>query len=249
MFSPDVWGMEIRDVGYLHARSGAAQALLLLGDRERACALAESRAGRRARVRRTASARDRAAGRRAGAGRGRAASRCWRSPSESLRDSPGTCSSGRSRWQSWARRCAGWAAVAARPLLVPRLSTWRPAAGPGRWPSRARTELTAAGGRPRRQRHHGVAALTPSELRVARLAADGQTNRQIAHSLYVTPKTVETHLAHAYAKLGIAAPRRAPRCAPPRSSRRGKPQGAHPDATRGWLGTQFGHTAREGDPK
>jgi DNA-binding CsgD family transcriptional regulator len=48
-----------------------------------------------------------------------------------------------------------------------------------------------------------VAALTPSELRVARLAADGRTNREIARGLYVTPKTVETHLAHAYAKLGI----------------------------------------------
>ncbi len=61
-----------------------------------------------------------------------------------------------------------------------------------------------AGGRPRRARLHGVAALTPSELRIARLAADGHTNRQIAHGLYVTPKTVETHLAHAFAKLGIS---------------------------------------------
>ena len=43
-----------------------------------------------------------------------------------------------------------------------------------------------------------------SELRVAWLAAGGQTNRQIAHGLYVTVKTVETHLAHVYAKLGIA---------------------------------------------
>ena len=42
MFGSDLWGIEIRDVGYLHARSGAAQALLLLGDRARACALAES---------------------------------------------------------------------------------------------------------------------------------------------------------------------------------------------------------------
>jgi DNA-binding CsgD family transcriptional regulator len=50
-----------------------------------------------------------------------------------------------------------------------------------------------------------VESLTPSELRVARLAADGQTNREIAHGLYVTPKTVEGHLARAYAKLGIAA--------------------------------------------
>ncbi len=42
MFGPGVWGMPIRDVGYLHARSGAAQALLLIGDRGRARSLAES---------------------------------------------------------------------------------------------------------------------------------------------------------------------------------------------------------------
>jgi DNA-binding CsgD family transcriptional regulator len=38
---------------------------------------------------------------------------------------------------------------------------------------------------------------------VARLAAAGRTNRQIAESLFVTPKTVEYHLANAYGKLGI----------------------------------------------
>ena len=42
MFSPEVWGTEIRDVGYLHARGGAAQALLQLGDRERARLVAEA---------------------------------------------------------------------------------------------------------------------------------------------------------------------------------------------------------------
>ena len=42
MFGADVWGIEIRDVGYLHARSGAAQAWLLLGDRDRARTLAEA---------------------------------------------------------------------------------------------------------------------------------------------------------------------------------------------------------------
>jgi DNA-binding CsgD family transcriptional regulator len=46
-------------------------------------------------------------------------------------------------------------------------------------------------------------ALTPSELRVARLAAEGRTNREIAYELYVTLKTVEGHLARAYAKLEI----------------------------------------------
>jgi DNA-binding CsgD family transcriptional regulator len=48
-----------------------------------------------------------------------------------------------------------------------------------------------------------VEALTPSELRVARLAAGGGSNREIAGQLYVTVKAIEGHLAHAYAKLGI----------------------------------------------
>jgi DNA-binding NarL/FixJ family response regulator len=71
--------------------------------------------------------------------------------------------------------------------------------------ARVREELGATGARPRRAWRTGVEALTPSELRVARLAADGHTNRQIAQELYVTLKTVEAHLARSYAKLGIAA--------------------------------------------
>jgi DNA-binding CsgD family transcriptional regulator len=62
----------------------------------------------------------------------------------------------------------------------------------------------ASGSRPRREHRRGIEALTPSELRVVRLAAEGRTNREIAHELYVTLKTVEGHLARAYAKLGIA---------------------------------------------
>jgi DNA-binding CsgD family transcriptional regulator len=59
------------------------------------------------------------------------------------------------------------------------------------------------GARPRRDWRVGVEALTPSELRVARLAADGRTNREIAQALYVTLKTVEGHLAQVYGKLEI----------------------------------------------
>jgi DNA-binding CsgD family transcriptional regulator len=66
-----------------------------------------------------------------------------------------------------------------------------------------REELKATGARPRRAWRTGVEALTPSELRVARLAADGRSNREIAHELYVTLKTIEGHLARAYTKLGI----------------------------------------------
>jgi DNA-binding CsgD family transcriptional regulator len=69
---------------------------------------------------------------------------------------------------------------------------------------RAETELLATGARPRRIALSGVASLTPSERRVAEMAAEGRTNREIAQGLFVTPKTVEVHLSSAYRKLGIA---------------------------------------------
>lgn len=68
---------------------------------------------------------------------------------------------------------------------------------------RARSEVVAAGGRPRRAARSGIEALTPGELRVVRLAAAGRTNREIAEALFVTRKTVDWHLRGAYRKLGV----------------------------------------------
>jgi DNA-binding CsgD family transcriptional regulator len=68
---------------------------------------------------------------------------------------------------------------------------------------RAREELVIAGGRPRRAAATGLDALTPSERRIAQLAAQGLTNRQIAHTLFVSPRTVTTHLTHIYEKLDL----------------------------------------------
>lgn len=67
---------------------------------------------------------------------------------------------------------------------------------------RARTELRGAGGRPGREGRTGVEALTPAERRVARMAAEGMSNREIAEALFVIPKTVEWHLGQTYRKLG-----------------------------------------------
>jgi DNA-binding CsgD family transcriptional regulator len=64
-------------------------------------------------------------------------------------------------------------------------------------------EIYATGARPRTAALRGVQSLTASERRVVDLAADGKSNRDIAQTLYVTPKTVEVHLTNAYRKLGI----------------------------------------------
>jgi ATP/maltotriose-dependent transcriptional regulator MalT len=68
---------------------------------------------------------------------------------------------------------------------------------------RARTELIAAGGRPRRLVLSGLDSLTASERRVGQLAATGLANRDIAQQLFITTRTVEGHLTHVYQKLDI----------------------------------------------
>jgi DNA-binding CsgD family transcriptional regulator len=66
------------------------------------------------------------------------------------------------------------------------------------WAARGRAELDRVGGRQR-----GSGELTPSERRVAELAADGLANKEIASTLYVAINTVEVHLSRAYTKLGV----------------------------------------------
>jgi DNA-binding CsgD family transcriptional regulator len=82
--------------------------------------------------------------------------------------------------------------------------------GAGGVARRASDELAATGERVRRWTPIGVESLTPSERRVAEMAAAGMTNRRIAQTLFLTVKTIETHLAAAYDKLGIRSRRELP---------------------------------------
>lgn len=72
------------------------------------------------------------------------------------------------------------------------------------WAERARGELAAFGERGDEPRHSGpLTLLTPQELQVVRLAADGRTNKEIAAQLFLSPRTVGHHLYKAYPKLGV----------------------------------------------
>ena len=83
--------------------------------------------------------------------------------------------------------------------------------GAGPLVERARRELLACGGRPRRMMVTGRDALTASEQRIAELAARGDSNRDIAQALFITPKTVENHLGRIYRKLAINSREQLPR--------------------------------------
>jgi DNA-binding NarL/FixJ family response regulator len=201
MFSPDIWGTEMRDVGYLHARAGAAQALLLLGERETArevahAELADVRVFGASRALGIAS---RVAGLAEGGERGL---ELLDESVASLKDSPALLELAHSLTAFGAAlRRDGRRAAAREPLAEGLELAVR--CGARRLAARAREELKATGARPRREWRTGVESLTPSELRIIRLATHGRTNREIAHELYVTLKTVEGHLSRAYTKLGI----------------------------------------------
>jgi DNA-binding CsgD family transcriptional regulator len=87
--------------------------------------------------------------------------------------------------------------TAARQALAAAVAEFT-ALGAAAFAERARAELARVGGRAAEPRQ-----LTPTEDRVARLAARGRTNRAIADELFVSPKTVEANLARVYRKLGI----------------------------------------------
>jgi DNA-binding NarL/FixJ family response regulator len=201
MFSPERWGAEMRDVGYLHARAGAAQALLRLGNREAAdeVAHAELNDVRVFGAPRALGVALRAVGLAQGGSRGL---ELLEESVARLSASPALLERAHSLTELGAAlRRSGQRAAARAPLAEALDLAARCGARP--LAVRTREELRATGARPRREWRTGVEALTPSELRIVRLAAEGRTNREIAQELYVTLKTVEGHLSRAYTKLGI----------------------------------------------
>ena len=83
------------------------------------------------------------------------------------------------------------------------------------WAERARIELRASGETARKRDPSTISQLTPQELQVARYVADGLSNKAIATQLFLSPRTIDSHLRRVFAKLGNHVAHRA-RSAPPR---------------------------------
>jgi DNA-binding CsgD family transcriptional regulator len=93
--------------------------------------------------------------------------------------------------------------VAARPHLRAALELFQRLALPP-WEERARAELRASGETARRRDPSTRDQLTPQELQIAHLVAEGMTNREIGAQLYLSPRTIDYHLRKVFAKLQIA---------------------------------------------
>ncbi|MEU1350283.1 AAA family ATPase [Streptomyces sp. NPDC005795] len=87
------------------------------------------------------------------------------------------------------------------PLVTSEAVFRRLAAQP--WVARAQSELRAAGARSAFTEPDAFAGLTPQQQQIVRLAALGMTNREVAEKLYLSPRTVSSHLYRAFPKLGI----------------------------------------------
>jgi len=192
----------VRFLGFCSWRTCAAQAALALGDRDRALALAEQ-AHQRAEQTQVLHQRIRTEyvlglchGGQTGLERLQAAAELARSAPPRLEGIKALVALGS------ALRRANERAAAREPLQ--QAADLAREAGACALQERARTELSATGARPRREALlSGPESLTPSERRIAELAAAGQSNREIAAALFVTPKTVEYHLRNSYRKLDI----------------------------------------------
>lgn len=193
--------LQVRNPALLPWRSNAALAALRLGDKERAMALAreEVELAREFGARRALGVALRAAGVVIG---GDAGIELLREAVQILEASPSRLEYARALVEfGSAIRRAGLRREANQPLRVGLDLADR--FGARVLAERSRSELAAMGLRPRRRRLTGPDSLTPGELRVCHLAAEGRTNREVAQRLLVSLRTVETHLTHAYRKLNI----------------------------------------------
>ncbi len=92
--------------------------------------------------------------------------------------------------------------VRAREVLRAAMETFE-RLGAEPWADQARAELAATGETARRRDASTLDELTPQELQIARLLADGRTTREAAAAVFLSPKTVEYHLRNVYRKLGL----------------------------------------------
>jgi DNA-binding CsgD family transcriptional regulator len=90
----------------------------------------------------------------------------------------------------------------ARPLLVAALDTFR-RLGAGPWADRCVVELRAAGVRTTSATPAVLLSLTPQQQHIVRLTAEGLTNREIGERLFLSPRTVSSHLYRSFPKLGV----------------------------------------------
>ncbi len=122
-----------------------------------------------------------------------------------------TCSTGRragsstrGRWPPWARSCAGPGSPRRRTTTSRARSSSPRCAGPDRCPTLARAELLESGVEPSVEAPSGLRALTDTQRRVAVLAAEGRSEREIAQAMFVTPNAVDFQLGDVYRKLGVS---------------------------------------------
>ena len=74
----------------------------------------------------------------------------------------------------------------------------------GAWAERARAELRASGETARKRSPRAIDELTPQELQITRLVAEGATNKEVAARLFLSPRTIDYHLRKVFSKLGIS---------------------------------------------
>ncbi len=72
------------------------------------------------------------------------------------------------------------------------------------WAAKAERELRSSGGRAQRGPRARSDELTPQQMQIASMVAEGRTNRSIADSLFLSPKTIEFHLGHVFRKLDVS---------------------------------------------